>query len=99
TGGTIVGTISGNTINITNTTANIPAISGVIQGRTVTTFLIDNNTITNASANRGISMAFRGPTANLGATQHDITITNNDVTVSGSFPLAAISLEADNQSG
>jgi hypothetical protein len=103
TGGTIVARISGNTINTNQ--EEISGISAVIQGRTVSTLLIDGNTVTGASpfGKRGISVAFRGPTAALGpATTHDLTITNNNVdnvTGGGGFPLAAISVEADNQSG
>ena len=107
TGGTIVGTISGNTINTNQ--ENISGIEVVIQGRTDATLLIHDNDITGAGpfGNRGISVAFRGPTANLGQVTHDVTITNNTVdNVTGQsglgstfFPLAAINVEADNQSG
>ncbi|EHK54092.1 hypothetical protein MAXJ12_26878, partial [Mesorhizobium alhagi CCNWXJ12-2] len=103
TGGTIVGTISGNTINTNQ--EDISGISIVIQGRTDATLLIDNNDVTGAGpfGNRGITVAFRGPTAALGPQiTHDVTITNNvvdNVTGGGGFALAAISVEADNQSG
>ena len=74
------------------------------------TLLVDGNIVTGAApfGNRGISVAFRGPTAPLGAVTHDLTIRNNSVdNVTGSggtvgvdfFPLAAINVEADNQSG
>jgi Big-like domain-containing protein/cadherin-like protein/VCBS repeat protein len=107
TGGTIVGTIQGNTIATNG--ENIGGIQVVIQGRTDATLLIDDNDVTGTAGTRGISVAFRGPTSAVGpVVTNDVTITNNTVdNVTGHsgtlgvdfFPLAAISVEADNQSG
>ena len=100
TGGTIVGTISGNVINTNG--EDISGISVVIQGRTDATLLIDGNTVSGTAGNRGIAVAFRGPTSALGPViTNDVTITNNNVNMGlgSGFPLAAISVEADNQSG
>jgi len=112
TGGTIVGTISGNRIGnpaVAGSAGGGGAISAVIQGQTDATLLIDGNIVRQTSGDaRAIGVAFRGPApplaTSLGANTvvNDLTITNNDV-VPGSapsgFPLSAIMVEADNQTG
>ena len=105
TGGSIVGTISGNHIS---NGVSASGIAVVIQGQTSATLLIDNNRIRNTPDARGISVAFRGPANPLAATLgpntivSNLTLTNNDVdpgVAPSGFPLAAIMVEADNQSG
>ncbi|HMH52915.1 MAG TPA: hypothetical protein VK548_21940, partial [Candidatus Acidoferrum sp.] len=106
TGGTIVGTISGNHIGnaaVTgsgSTTGNGIRVFG--QGKTTVTLLIDGNTIRQTPKARGIDLQFVGSTTGgLGiVSTNDVTITNNDVATNGTpadFPLAAIFLAADNQ--
>jgi SdrD B-like domain/FG-GAP-like repeat len=105
TGGTIVGTIQGNQVGSTGG----GAISAVIQGQTDATLLIDSNVISQTSGDsRAIGVAFRGPAPPLANTLgantvvSDVTITNNNVTPGAApsgFPLAAIMVEADNQTG
>jgi hypothetical protein len=64
TGGTLVGTVSGNFIGnpAVQGADGGGGISAVIQGQTDATLLIDNNTIRNTSGDsRAINVAFRGP--------------------------------------
>jgi hypothetical protein len=112
TGGTLTGTISGNRIGnpaVAGSAGQAGGISGVIQGQTDATLLVDGNIIrqTNGDA-RAIGFAFRGPAPPLADTLgantvvSDLTLTNNDVvpgTAASGFPLSAIMVEADNQSG
>ena len=112
TGGTLTGTISGNRIGnaaVAGSAGGAGAISGVIQGQTDATLLVDGNIIrqTNGDA-RAIGFAFRGPASPLAGTLgpntvvSDLTLTNNDVVpgaAPSAFPLSAIMVEADNQSG
>ena len=112
TGGTLTGTISGNRIGnaaVAGSAGGAGAISGVIQGQTDATLLVDGNIIrqTNGDA-RAIGFAFRGPASPLAGTLgpntvvSDLTLTNNDVVpgaAPSTFPLPAIMVEADNQSG
>ncbi len=106
TGGTIVATISGNHINNGATVAS--GISVVIQGQTDATMLIDGNRIRSTPDARGIAVAFRGPAPPLASSlgpntvTSDVTLTNNDVDpgpAPSGFPLSAIMIEADNQTG
>jgi hypothetical protein len=111
TGGTLVGTISGNRIGnpAVAGSAGGAAISGVIQGQTKATLLIDSNIVRQTSGDsRAIGVAFRGPApplaTSLGANTvvSDLTITNNDVVPGAApsgFPLSTIMVEADNQTG
>jgi hypothetical protein len=111
TGGTIVGTISGNRIGNPSVagSAGGAAISGVIQGQTKATLLIDGNIVRQTDGDsRAIGVAFRGPAPplanSLGANTvvSDLTITNNDVVpgaAASGFPVSAIMIEADNQTG
>jgi hypothetical protein len=81
----------------------------VIQGQTDATLLIDSNVISQTSGDsRAIAVAFRGPAPPLANTLgantvvSDVTITNNNVTPGAApsgFPLAAIMVEADSQTG
>jgi hypothetical protein len=113
TGGTLVGTVSGNFIgNAAVALSGSTQGGGIrifIQGQTKATLLVDNNTIrqTNGDA-RAISVAALGPANPLAATLgantvvSDVTITNNSVipgTAPSGFPLATIAIEADNQTG
>jgi hypothetical protein len=112
TGGTLTGTISGNRIGnpaVAGSAGQAGGISGVLQGQTDTTLLVDGNIIrqTNGDA-RAIGLAYRGPAPPLADTLgantvvNDLTLTNNDVvpgTAPSGFPLSAIMVEADNQSG
>jgi hypothetical protein len=112
TGGTVTGTISGNRIgnpSVAGSAGGAGGISGVIQGQTDATLLVDGNIIrqTNGDA-RGIGFAFRGaapPLANTLPANNvvsDLTLTNNDVVPGAAptgFPLSAIMVEADNQTG
>ena len=111
TGGTIVGTVSGNFIGnaaVANSGGGA-AISAVLQGQTDATLLIDNNVTRQTSGDsRAIGVAVRGPAPPLATTLgantvvSDVTITNNNVVpgaAPSSFPLATIVLEADNQTG
>jgi hypothetical protein len=113
TGGTIKGTISGNYIGSAGSALSGSTqgggIKALIQGQTMAWLKIDGNVVrqTNGDA-RGISVAFRGPSSPLadglgaGTVVSDLTLTNNNVlpgaATSGS-PLAAIVVEADNQTG
>jgi hypothetical protein len=113
TGGTLVGTVSGNFIGnaaVANSgSTQGGAISAVIQGQTDATLLIDSNTTRQTSGDsRAIAVAFRGPANPLAGSLgpntvvSDITITNNNVVPGAApsgFPLAAIVIEADNQTG
>ena len=106
TGGTLVGTISGNRIG---STSQRGGISGVLQGQTDTTLLVDGNVIRRPPATRaGSNLAYRGAAPPLATTLpannvvHDLTLTNNDVVPGAApsgFPLSAIMVEADNQTG
>ena len=105
TGGTLTGTISGNRIGSTSA----GGISGVLQGQTDTTLLVDGNVIQGTSGDaRGINLAYRGAAPPLATTLpannvvHDLTLTNNNVVPGAApsgFPLSAIMVEADNQTG
>jgi hypothetical protein len=108
TGGTITGTIQGNTIGNAaqaSSGAKGNAIRAVIQGRTAATLLIDNNTIRQVwlagNGARGVDLQFLGPVAaGQPITQSDLTVTNNNVDTmapASSFPLAAIHIGADDQ--
>lgn len=111
TGGTIVGTISGNRIGnpAVAGSAGGAAISAVIQGQTKSTLLIDNNIVRQTDGDsRAIGVAFRGPAPpaanSIGPNSviNDLTITNNNVApgaAASGFPLSAIMVEADNQTG
>ena len=112
TGGTITGTISGNRIgnpSVAGSAGGAGGISGVLQGQTDATLLVDGNIIRQTSGDaRGIGFAFRGPAPPLANTLgpnnvvSDLTLTNNDVlpgAAPSGFPLAAIMIEADNQTG
>jgi hypothetical protein len=111
TGGTITGTISGNRIGnpAVAGSAGGAAISAVIQGQTKATLLVDGNIVRQTSGDsRAIGLAFRGPAPPLATTLgantvvSDLTLTNNDVVPGAApsgFPVSAISVEADNQSG
>ena len=85
TGGTIVGTISGNFIG----NASVPGsgstqgggVSSVIQGQTDATLLIDGNTIRQTSGDaRAIGVAFRGPSNPLAGTLGPNTVIS-DLTI------------------
>ncbi len=110
TGGSITGTISGNTIGTAGVCdSGSQAGSGIRllnQAKTAGKFLIDNNVIREASQARGIDAQFLGTIATgQSVPTSDITITNNNVNHvhltchpgSSDFPLAAIFLAADNQ--
>jgi hypothetical protein len=110
TGGTIVATISGNFIGNAAVAGSGGGggITAVIQGQTDATLLIDNNFIRATPDARGIAVAFRGPANPLAGTLgpntvvSDVTITNNNVDpgpAPSGFPLSAIVIEADNQTG
>ena len=112
TGGTIVGTISGNFVGnaaVPGSAGGGGAISAVIQGQTDATLLIDGNIIRQTSGDsRAIAVAFRGPAPPLATTLgantvvSDLTVTNNNVVPGAApsgFPLSAIMIEADNQTG
>jgi hypothetical protein len=113
TGGTIVGTVSGNFIGNAAVAGSGStqggAVSAVIQGQTDATLLIDNNTTRQTNGDsRAISVAFRGPANPLAGTLgpntvvSDLTITNNNVVPGAApsgFPTASIVVEADNQTG
>ena len=76
TGGTIVGTISGNFVGATQ--ANF--ISAVIQGQTDATLLIDSNFVRQTNGDsRAITVAFRGPANPLAGTLGPTTVVS-DVT-------------------
>jgi hypothetical protein len=103
-GGAINGRIENNVIGNAVTTIGGNGIRALIQGRTVATLLVNNNTITHVggtSGARGIDMQFLGhTTTGLGSTVSDVTLTNNSVDLQSAaafFPLAAIYLAADNQ--
>ena len=103
-GGAINGRIENNFIGNGVTTIGGNGIRALIQGKTVATLLVNNNTITHiggTSGARGIDMQFLGHTTPaLGNTVSDVTLTNNNVdlqSAAGFFPLAAIYLAADNQ--
>ena len=101
TGGTIVGSVSGNYIG-NGTVANGPAVRIFIQGLTDSTLKVDNNVINAATDFRSISAEYLGPdTVIVGAPSvvNDITITNNQISGSSpsGFPSAAIVVVADNQ--
>lgn len=102
TGGTIRGRVEGNFIGGTGKAIAGNGVRALIQGRTVATLAIVNNTIRNVSTGgRGIDLQFLGPTLTLQPiTTSDVTVTNNDVDLqsgAATFPLAAIFLAADNQ--
>jgi len=111
TGGTLVGTISGNRIGnpAVAGSAGGAAVSAVIQGQTKATLLIDNNFVRQTDGDsRAIGVAFRGPAppaaTSIGPNTvvSDLTITNNDVVPGAApsgFPLSTIMVEADNQTG
>jgi uncharacterized delta-60 repeat protein len=112
TGGTIVGTISGNFIGnqavVNSGSTQGGGISATLQGQTDATLLIDGNTIRQTFGDsRGIYVGVRGPANPLAGTLgpntivSDITITNNNViqgNTASNFG-AAIVVEADNQTG
>ena len=89
TGGTLVGTISGNRIgnpSVAGSAGGAGGISGVIQGQTDATLLVDGNIIRQTSGDaRAIGFAFRGAAPPLATTLpannvvSDLTLTNNDV--------------------
>ncbi|TPM66829.1 MULTISPECIES: S-layer family protein [unclassified Mesorhizobium] len=109
TGGSIVGTIQGNTIgnaaSAGSGSTQGPGISVLIQGQTDSTLLVNNNTIRQVgqtSGSAGISLDYRGATTTgLGLTSlNDVTVTNNIVQTdapASTFPLAAIFIRADDQ--
>ncbi|HMH52910.1 MAG TPA: putative Ig domain-containing protein [Candidatus Acidoferrum sp.] len=106
TGGTVVGTISGNFIGnpaiIGSGSASGNGIRVLGQGRTAMTLRIDGNTVHQTPQARAIDLQFLGSTtAGLGiVSTNDVTITNNFAATDGTpvdFPLAAIFLAADNQ--
>ena len=109
TGGTIVGTISGNFIGnaaVVNSGGG-SGISATLQGQTDATLLINGNTINQTNGDgRGIYVGVRGPANPLAGTLgantvvSDVTITNNTVTPGNTVNNfgAAIVVEADNQS-
>ena len=112
TGGTLVGTISGNRIgnpSVPGSAGGAGGISGVLQGQTDATLLVDGNIIRQTSGDaRAIGFAFRGPAPPLANTLgantvvSDLTLTNNDVapgSAPSGFPLSTIMVEADNQTG
>jgi VCBS repeat-containing protein len=112
TGGTLVGTISANRVgnpSIPGSAGGGGAISAVIQGQTDATLLIDGNIIRQTSGDsRAIGLAFRGAAPPLATSLppnnivSDVTVTNNDVVPGAApsgFPLSAIMIEADNQTG
>jgi hypothetical protein len=111
TGGTLVGTVSGNRVGNSAVAGSGggAAISAVLQGQTKTTLLIDGNIVRQTSGDsRAIGVAYRGPAPPLANTLgpnsvvNDLTLTNNDVipgAAPSGFPLSAIMVEADNQSG
>jgi hypothetical protein len=112
TGGTVVGTISGNFIGnqavVNSGSTQGGGISATLQGQTDATLLIDGNTIRQTFGDsRGIYVGVRGPANPLAGTLgpntivSDITITNNNViqgNTANNFG-AAIVVEADNQTG
>ena len=106
TGGTVVGTISGNFIGNAAVTGSGSATGSGIrvlgQGRTAMTLLIDGNTVHQTPQARAIDLQFLGSTTSgLGiVSTNDVTITNNNAATDGTpadFPLAAIFLSADSQ--
>jgi hypothetical protein len=108
TGGSITGTVEGNTIGTAATAssgAKGNAIRIALQGRTVGSFKIHNNTIRQVwlagAGARGMDLQFLGPTAAAQPiTQSDILISNNDIDTmapASSFPGEAFFLAADNQ--
>ncbi|QOC22933.1 putative Ig domain-containing protein [Wenzhouxiangella sp. AB-CW3] len=108
TGGSVTGTIDGNTIGdsaVASSGARGNGIRVLIQGQTEAVLLINDNTLRQIwdenNAVRGIEASFRGSTASgLPIVQSDITITNNDVDTMApdtEFPLAAIFVSADDQ--
>lgn len=113
TGGTLYGKITGNYIGNASVagsgSTNAGGIQAVLQGQTVTQLHIDANTIRQTNGDsRGINVAYRGPANPLAATlgantvAHNLTLTNNVVapgSAPSGFPLSAIMVEADNQTG
>jgi hypothetical protein len=112
TGGTIVGTISGNFIGnaaVTNSgSTQRGGISATIEGQTDATLLISGNNIQQTFGDsRGIYVGVRGPANPLAGTLgpntivSDVTITNNTVMPGNTANNlgAAIVVEADNQTG
>jgi hypothetical protein len=108
TGGSLTGTIEGNTIGTAasaSSGAKGNAIRIALQGRTVGSFKVHNNVIRQvwlaSNGARAIDMQFLGPTAaGQPITQSDIQVSDNDVDTmapASSFPLEAIYLGADNQ--
>jgi VCBS repeat-containing protein len=105
TGGTLQGRVVGNIIG-TAATAGSGSTTGngirvFIQGKTAATLLIDNNTIRQTHQARGIDAQFLGTVDSSAAPTSDITIINNNVVpgdITG-FPLSAIYLAADSQTG
>ncbi|MES2709265.1 MAG: cadherin-like domain-containing protein [Verrucomicrobiota bacterium] len=111
TGGTLYGKITGNYIGNAGVagsgSTNAGGILATFQGQTATQLQIDGNTIRQTNGDsRGINLAYRGPAnplaGSLGANTvaHHLTLTNNVVTPGAApsgFPLAAIMVEADNQ--
>lgn len=110
-GGSLYGKVTGNFIGnaavAESGSTDGGGIQAILQGQTSTRLLIDGNTIRQTDGDsRGISVAYRGPASPLagsvgtpGITQH-LTLTNNNVTpgtAASGFPLAAIMVEADNQ--
>jgi hypothetical protein len=106
TAGTIRGRISGNTIGNSGVAGSGSAIgSGIralLQGKTVATLAIINNTIRQTPNARGIDLQFLGPLDPSGVgSPHDVTMTGNDVNPqdTSGFPLSAIYVAADSQGG